>query len=137
MFTGDAFELTNGIEKMTNWNDARKLTADNTTLTQFGFSTKPQMIISNGNLMHWLSGDETTDQKIHVDVLKVPHHGSQVTTEPILFYHVSASVYLISGSSPTHDHPTVQLLDMIVKSAWEEEKLVTASAPRGYRSKKT
>jgi hypothetical protein len=50
------------------------------------------------------------------DVLKVPHHGSQVTTEPILFYHVSASVYLISGSSPTHGHPTVQLLDMIVKS---------------------
>jgi len=101
LFTGDAFELTNGIEKMINWNDARKLTADNTTLTQFGFSTKPQMISSNGNLMHWLSGDETTNQKIHVDVLKVPHHGSQVTTEPILFYHVSASVYLISGSSPT------------------------------------
>jgi hypothetical protein len=137
LFTGDAFELTNGIEKMINWNDARKLTADNTTLTQFGFSTKPQMISSNGNLMHWLSGDETTNQKIHVDVLKVPHHGSQVTTEPILFYHVSASVYLISGSSPTHGYPTVQLLDMIVKSVWEEEKLVAASAPSGYRWKKT
>jgi hypothetical protein len=24
LFTGDAFELTNGIEKMINWNDARK-----------------------------------------------------------------------------------------------------------------
>ena len=46
LFTGDAFELTNGIEK-------------------------------NDQLERC--------QKIHVDVLKVPHHGSQVTTVPSYF----------------------------------------------------
>ncbi|RBR11760.1 hypothetical protein FVER53590_30392 [Fusarium verticillioides] len=107
LFTGDAFELDKGIEKMGNWNKARRDTFDNKTLEDYNVKRIREAKSSPGNIMNWLSGDEKTNQKIHVDVFKVPHHGSQVTTEPTFFRHVTASVYLISGSSKSHGHPTV------------------------------
>ncbi|KAL5589347.1 hypothetical protein FOVSG1_011214 [Fusarium oxysporum f. sp. vasinfectum] len=135
LFTGDAFELGQGIEKMANWNNARRDTFNNKTLEEYRFTPIRDAKSSAGNIMNWLSGDETTNQKVHVDVLKVPHHGSQVTTEPTLFRHVSASVYLISGSSKSHGHPTVQVLSEIVKSVRLKDEMKGALAPEAYRSK--
>ena len=110
-------------------------TYSTTKLDEYGFSSPTEVKSSAGNLMHWLSGTETQNQNIHVDVFKLPHHGSQVTSEPILFHRVSALVYLIGGSSANHGHPTRQILHNIIKSVETKHGLSLASAPSLYRSK--
>lgn len=86
--------------------------------------------------MHRLSGNTTTNQKIHIDVQKVPHHGSKRRTELAFFYHPSASVYLISDCSKAYSHPTVQILYNIKsRVVWAWPLLPACIARKGIRRK--
>jgi hypothetical protein len=53
--------------------------------------------------------------RLHVDLLKVPHHGSKANAEPDLFEAVTADHYVISACG-THGHPHHEVLDWIADS---------------------
>lgn len=50
--------------------------------------------------------------KMHVDVLKVPHHGSEHNVEESFFRRITAHHYLISADGK-HDNPDVGMLKML------------------------
>jgi hypothetical protein len=68
---------------------------------------------------HVLSGlDEAqvaTDGKTHVDILKLPHHGSIRNLDPVFFERVTATHYVISANG-RDGNPETETLDAIVAS---------------------
>ena len=60
--------------------------------------------------------------KFHVDVLKVPHHGSDRNVSPEFFNTVSADYYVISANG-RDDNPSVDTLKWIIESGNETKKL--------------
>lgn len=53
--------------------------------------------------------------KLHVDILKMPHHGSVRNADPDFFKTVSADHYVISANG-TYDNPDKALLDMFAEN---------------------
>lgn len=51
--------------------------------------------------------------KMHVDILKVPHHGSDRNMEPIFFRRVTADHYVFSGNGE-HGNPERETLQMLL-----------------------
>ena len=139
LFTGDAFELSQGLKKMQKLRNAVDSIALERvgTLDYYDFTVPPQAKSSKGNLLEWLSGTKEMNQKVNVNVLKVPHHGSRMTTDPSLFYYVTANVYLISGSLQVHAHPAFSTLRAMVRYAWAKDGSTPAKAPSKYRSQAT
>jgi beta-lactamase superfamily II metal-dependent hydrolase len=58
----------------------------------------------------------STDGRYHVDVLKVPHHGSQRNARKKFFEEVTADTYIISADG-TYNNPDEETLCWIVESA--------------------
>ena len=58
----------------------------------------------------------SADGRYHVDVLKVPHHGSRRNTRKSFFEEVTADAYIISADG-TYDNPDEETLDWIVAAA--------------------
>lgn len=56
-----------------------------------------------------------TDGKMHVDVLKVPHHGSEHNVEEDFFRRVTADHYVISADGK-HHNPDVKMLRMLTEA---------------------
>ena len=56
------------------------------------------------------------DATYHVDVFKVPHHGSARNVTPELFEQITADTYLICGDGK-HDNPDFQTLEWLVQAA--------------------
>jgi hypothetical protein len=61
-----------------------------------------------------------TDGTLHVDLLKLPHHGSDRNVETDFFRAVTADHYVISADG-THDNPEVATLEMIVEARGTDE----------------
>lgn len=106
-------------------------------LDNYDFAVPLQARSSRGDLMNWLSGEQDMNQRINVDVLKLPHHGSRVTTDPSFFYFVTAKVYLISRSLQAHAHPAFSTLKAMVRYTLSKDGRMAAKAPSKYRSKAT
>ncbi|KAK4695864.1 competence protein ComEC, partial [Lecanoromycetidae sp. Uapishka_2] len=65
-------------------------------------------------LLSWQSSN--IDPTIKVDVLKIPHHGSDNTTSSGFYSFCRANVYLVCGSHcNTHGNPKLSMLEAIVK----------------------
>jgi hypothetical protein len=60
------------------------------------------------------------DQPLHLDVLKVPHHGSNRDVEVDFFEQVTADHYVISADGK-YGNPDPETLDMIAKARGEDE----------------
>src|SRR5262249_14467111 len=58
------------------------------------------------------SADLLTDGKIHVDLLKVQHHGSRHSIEQDFFENVTADRYVISGDGK-HGNPSTETLEWL------------------------
>jgi hypothetical protein len=54
----------------------------------------------------------TKTKPLHVDLLKVPHHGSDRNVEDIFFQRITADHYVISGDGE-HSNPEFDTLEMI------------------------
>ncbi|MDX2218205.1 MAG: hypothetical protein SF172_04215 [Burkholderiales bacterium] len=69
------------------------------------------------HILEGLKSEELLDSDghIHVDVLKVPHHGSNRNTSLEFFQAVSADHYIISGNGK-HGNPDRETLEWIIKS---------------------
>lgn len=63
------------------------------------------------------------DGKCHVDVLKLPHHGSKYNASSELFQRVTADCYLISASGK-HGHPHKDTLKWIVEAARDQGRQI-------------
>mgnify|MGYP003471495795 CR=1 FL=1 len=59
----------------------------------------------------------------HVDIFKVPHHGSQRNVTRDFFSEVTADTYVISADG-THGNPDVETLSWIVETAKEAERRI-------------
>ncbi len=59
---------------------------------------------------------------IHVDVFKLPHHGSENNAEPSLFERVRADHYVVSADGIKHAHPSKATLEWLVKSRALDER---------------
>jgi hypothetical protein len=81
-----------------------------------------------------------TGGKLHVDVLKVQHHGSDRNATQTFFKTVTADVYVISADG-THGNPDYDTLKWIVEAAHGAgrpiELVVTNSTPSVKKLKQT
>lgn len=57
-----------------------------------------------------------SDRPLHIDVLKLPHHGSPKNVTCEFFQHLTADHYVISTDGHRHDHPDTETLNMLVES---------------------
>lgn len=62
------------------------------------------------------AGGFLTGGSMHVDVLKLPHHGSINNVAADLFEAVSADVYIVSADGVTHGLPDEECLELLVHS---------------------
>lgn len=73
---------------------------------------------------------------LKVDVLKLPHHGSQNNVEPEFFRRVQARHYVISADGIKHDHPSEDTLEWLVKSRSDADRYtvhLTNSIPKAEK----
>jgi hypothetical protein len=56
----------------------------------------------------------------HVDVFKVPHHGSDRNADPVLFRRVTADHYVFSGNGE-HGNPERETLQMLLDERGEDD----------------
>jgi beta-lactamase superfamily II metal-dependent hydrolase len=57
----------------------------------------------------------TTSGKLHVDILKIPHHGSNANMKPEFFENITADHYVISADGK-HNNPDKETLDTIAEN---------------------
>jgi beta-lactamase superfamily II metal-dependent hydrolase len=99
-------------------------------------ATRTALLTGDARGDHLLDGLATggflTAGHLHVDVLKVPHHGSINNVGPRFFETISADRYIISADGITHGLPTTSCLDLLLQSrplADEYEVLLTNEMP--------
>jgi hypothetical protein len=61
---------------------------------------------------------------LHVDLLKLPHHGSERNVEPDFFERIRADHYVISADGVRHHHPGEDTLRWLVESRAPEDEYV-------------
>ena len=66
--------------------------------------------------------------KIHVDILKGPHHGSNRNVEPIFFRRITADHYVFSGDGE-HGNPERETLEMLLAERGDENYTVHLTYP--------
>ncbi|MBP1725954.1 MAG: hypothetical protein H6Q51_1252 [Deltaproteobacteria bacterium] len=66
--------------------------------------------------------------KMHVDILKMPHHGSDRNLDPIFFQRVSADHYVFSGNGE-HGNPERETLQMLLNESGGEEFTIHLTYP--------
>ncbi|MGW1671603.1 hypothetical protein [Streptomyces sp. NPDC002324] len=77
---------------------------------------------------HVLAGlralDLLDDAPLHVDLLKLPHHGSDRNVEPGFFERIRADHYVVSADGVRHHHPGEDTLRWLVESRAPEDEYV-------------
>jgi len=66
--------------------------------------------------------------KLHVDILKVPHHGSDRNIEPIFFQRITANHYVFSGNGE-HGNPERETLQMLLDESGDEDFTIHLTYP--------
>ena len=65
---------------------------------------------------------------MHVDILKVPHHGSNRNIEPIFFRRITADHYVFSGNGE-HGNPERETLQMLLDEGGDREFTIHLTYP--------
>ena len=66
--------------------------------------------------------------KMHVDILKMPHHGSDRNIDPIFFQRISADHYVFSGNGE-HGNPERETLQMLLDESGDDEFTIHLTYP--------
>jgi hypothetical protein len=64
------------------------------------------------------------DGKIHVDLLKLPHHGSQNNVEKEFFERVTADVYVVSGDQGKFPNPHKTAMKWLAEARGDDDYIV-------------
>jgi len=70
------------------------------------------------------------DARLHVDVLKIPHHGSDRNTDRIFFRRITAAHYVFSGDGE-HGNPERETLQMLLDESGDEAFTIHLTYPIG------
>lgn len=78
------------------------------------------LLTGDGHQDDLLKGLETTgvigeDRGLHVDVLKIPHHGSEHNMDATMFRRITADHYVI-GADGGHHNPDLAIIDAMLRS---------------------
>jgi Metallo-beta-lactamase superfamily len=78
------------------------------------------------DILHGLAEEELLDAngRIHVDLLKLPHHGSQNNVEPEFFQTVTADHYVVSGDRERHPNPHPEAMTWLRDARGSDEYTV-------------
>jgi hypothetical protein len=68
------------------------------------------------------------ESKIHVDILKCPHHGSNRNIDPIFFRRITADHYIFSGNGQ-HGNPERETLEMLLAERGDAKYTVHLTYP--------
>lgn len=68
-----------------------------------------------------------SEGRIHVDIMKVPHHGSERNSSEQFFETVTANTYIISANG-RDDNPSLQTLEWIIGSRQDKSKKISIVA---------
>jgi hypothetical protein len=66
--------------------------------------------------------------KMHMDILKMPHHGSDRNLDPIFFQRISADHYVFSGNGE-HGNPERETLQMLLDESGDKEFTIHLTYP--------
>jgi hypothetical protein len=66
--------------------------------------------------------------KMHVDILKAPHHGSSRNLDPILFHRLTADHYVFSADGE-YGNPERETLQMLLDERGDEEFVIHLTYP--------
>lgn len=66
--------------------------------------------------------------KMHVDIFKMPHHGSDRNIEPIVFQRITADHYVFSGNGE-HGNPERETLQMLLNERGNEKFTIHLTYP--------
>lgn len=83
-------------------------------------------VLKGLELVGLLKKDEKS--KIHVDILKCPHHGSNRNVDPIFFRRITADHYVFSGNGQ-HGNPERETLEMLLGERGDEKYTVHLTYP--------
>jgi hypothetical protein len=87
----------------------------------FQLGAKTALLTGDARGDHVLAGLEKVgllkpDKPLEVDLLQLPHHGSQNNVAPTFFERIRARHYVASSDGIKHKHPSDETLRMLVKS---------------------
>jgi beta-lactamase superfamily II metal-dependent hydrolase len=91
-----------------------------------GFGGRSGLLTGDARGDHLLTGLEAVallvpGKTIHVDVLKLPHHGSEYNAGRSMFERVRADHYVVCADGIKHDHPSKATLEWLVSSRAVED----------------
>ncbi len=84
-----------------------------------------------------LRSERAVDAPLHIDALKLSHHGSSNNTTPQLLAEVRADDYLVSSSGDRYDHPDAPTIRLIVDTHLQDSPPTTPVVRFNYRSNRT
>lgn len=88
------------------------------------FKGKTMLLTGDARGDHILEGLETagllTDGKLHVDLFKLPHHGSQNNATADFFKHITADHYVVSGDDVKFPNPHKTTMKWLADSRGDE-----------------
>ena len=84
------------------------------------------LLTGDGRSDHLIQGLEQADRldrdgRLHVDVLKVPHHGSARNVSKAFFRTITADTYVLCADG-RHDNPDLSTLTWMVEAAHEQDR---------------
>jgi hypothetical protein len=96
------------------------------------FGGKTMLLTGDARGDHTIEGLKRSkllkDGKIHVDLLKLPHHGSDRNVEDIYFTTITADHYVVSADG-RFDNPEIKTLEMISKARGSDQFTIHLTYP--------
>lgn len=96
------------------------------------FGGKTMLLTGDARGDHTIEGLKKSkllkDGKIHVDLLKLPHHGSDRNVEDIYFTTITADHYVVSADG-RFDNPEIKTLEMISKARGSDQFTIHLTYP--------
>lgn len=121
--------LRAALEKAKELGDIRAVTPPNLASLMLFVEEEPGTLLltGDGHSDHVLAGLRRhglldPDVGLHVNVLKVPHHGSEHNINPAFCRRVTADDYVFCGNGE-HTNPEIEVIDAIAESRWGPSNL--------------
>jgi len=103
------------------------------------FETKRVLLTGDARGDKILKGLETKrllkNGKIHVDLLKIPHHGSQHNLTKKFFQQVTADIYVVSGDNVKFPNPHKDTMQWLADARGDDDYTIYCTYPLSYMSK--
>jgi len=132
-----ADELRVALEKAKELGDIRAVTPPNlaSLMLLVEENGRTLLLTGDGHSDHVLAGLRRhrlldPDVGLHVNVLKVPHHGSEHNIDAAFCRRVTADDYVFCGNGE-HTNPEIEVIDAVAESRWGPSNLLSPNPAAG------